>query len=254
MRDDHTPPSPAPHDPADADRPVHQRAWALIPWVVNCSASPAEQSLVAAHVADCEDCRDELAFQRQLHAQMTTGRVPATDTEAALERLTTLMKGGLYGGMHGGIHGDMPGDMPGGLDTQTQAAAPPPDAAPHLPRWTRVLVAAVVVQAVGLAALLGMISERPRSADYQTLTRAEPGSASAVVRLVATPGMTLGELQAMLARSGVVIVDSLADGAAFGLALRPGTTRDAALAALRQSPGVLLAEPIAAPTSAAPKP
>lgn len=227
MRDDPTPPGPEAADAPDTDRPVHQRAWALIPWVVNHSANATERALVAEHVAACEDCRDELAFQRQLHGQMTAGRISATETEAALQRMTAL------------------------IDSEAPAEPPVPDAAPRAPRWTRMLIAAVVVQAVGLAALLGVISERPRPADYQTLSQPEPAHVAAVLRLVPAPNMTLGELQALLARSGVVIVDSPADGVAFGLALRPGTARDAALAALRQAPGVLLAEPIMAPTAAA---
>lgn len=232
MQDDHTPPFPGAHatpevpDAPDADRPVHQRAWGLIPWLVNRSATAAERALVAEHVAGCEDCRDELAFQRQLQAQMGDGRVTAAETEAALQRMASL------------------------IDSEAPTAPQPLDTAPpasHPPRWTRMLVAAVVVQAVGLAALLGMISERPRPADYQTLSHTEPANPAAVLRLVAAPSVTLGDLQALLARSGAVIVDSSADGAAFGLALRPGTARDAALAALRQAPGVLLAEPIVVP-------
>lgn len=224
MQDDHTPPfhnPPGAPEATDADRPVHQRAWALIPWVVNASANATERALVTEHVAGCEDCRDELAFQRQLHAQMAAGRVTGAETEAALKRMSALIDS----------------EAPSGLRATRRT------------RWTRMLVAAVVVQAVGLAALLGMISERPRPADYQTLSHTEPANPAAVLRLVAAPSMALGDLQALLARSGVVIVDSPADGVAFGLALRPGTARDAALAALRQSPGVLLAEPIVVPVA-----
>jgi len=231
MHDEPTPPGPEAADlhlaagatDADADRPVHQRVWALIPWVVNRSASANDRALVAEHVADCEDCRDELAFQRQLQGQMAAGRVSAAETDAGLQRISAL------------------------IDSEAPAAPQAFGAAAPAPRWTRMLVAAVVVQAVGLAALLGVISERPRPADYQTLSHAEPANPAAVLRLVAAPSMTLGDLQALLARTGVVIVDNPADGAAFGLGLRPGTGRDAALAALRQSPGVLLAEPIVGP-------
>ncbi len=235
MQDDPTP--PVPHGPLDldtpnaldvpdTDRPVHQRAWALIPWVVNRSANATQRTLVAEHVAGCEDCRDELAFQRQLHGQMTAGSVSGAETEAALQRMTAL------------------------IDREAPAERRSPDAAPRAQRWTRMLIAAVVVQSVGLAALIGIISERPRPADYQTLSQTEPAHPAAVLRLVAAPGMTLGDLQALLARSGVVIVDSPADSVAFGLALRPGTARDAALTALRQAPGVLLAEPIVVPVGA----
>lgn len=225
-------------NPGGTEPPAHQQAWALIPWVVNCSATEAERAMVADHVAACEDCRDELTFQRLLHAQMNAQMntqmnavaVAPVDTEAALQRISAALNAEMH----------------------SQPAAPPPGLPPRPQRWVRVLAAAVVVQAVGLAALLGVISQRPRPADYQTLSRAEPANAAAVLRLVAAPSMTLGELQALLARSGVAIVETSADGVALGLALQPGTARDTALAALRSAPGVLLAEPVAAPAALRP--
>ena len=42
----------------------HLRAWDLLPWVVNGRATPEQAQWVDAHVATCEDCRAELAWQR----------------------------------------------------------------------------------------------------------------------------------------------------------------------------------------------
>ena len=49
---------------------AHRQTWNLIPWVVNGSATPAERQIAETHLAECVDCRDELAFQSLLHAGM----------------------------------------------------------------------------------------------------------------------------------------------------------------------------------------
>jgi anti-sigma factor RsiW len=46
-------------DSADA----HARTWALIPWLVNGRADPAQRAAAEAHLAQCADCRAELQAQ-----------------------------------------------------------------------------------------------------------------------------------------------------------------------------------------------
>jgi len=212
----------------------HRRAWDLIPWFVNGSATPAERQVVDAHVAACEDCRTELAFQQQVHAGMGGGAMHAPGsvaTEPALQRFWAEA---------------------GARQAQRDAPLRPPARRGNRPaaaaRWPRVLAAAVVVQAIGLAVLGGMLSERPRPADYQTLSRAAPGLPVATLRIVPAPVLRVGELQAVLARSGVQLVETSADGGILGGVLRPdaGVGLDEALQRLRAEPGVLLAEPIVA--------
>ncbi len=215
---------------------THRRAWDQIPWVVNGSADAADRELVQAHAADCADCADELARQSQLHTAMTDSVLPAHDPSASLQRLLSRIDR---------VEGDALGDSPESSASRHRSNS----------RWTRWLAAAVVVQAVGLAALAGALFERPRTADYSVLTRSAEPVAGASIRLVPAASLQIGQLQAVLAQAGLQIVDSHGDGSILSLAPRQGAAPMAvpdSLAVLRATPGVLLAEPIA--TDAAVRP
>lgn len=210
-------------------RGLHRQAWDLIPWVVNGSASDGEVQLVAAHVARCPDCRDELAFHRRLHAGISGDLAEPPSAEKALARLWAGIERA-EGESAGVDHG----------------AAPP--VAPRREGRTRWLAAAVVVQAIGLGALGGAMG-------WQTWARHDPGyetltqpavDTSATIRLVVSPELRLGELRAMLARNGLVVAQTSADGAILGVAVVAGSSssREERLASLRAEAGVLLAEPI----------
>lgn len=243
----------------ESDRSRHRLAWDLMPWVVNGSANEAERRLVAAHLAGCGDCRDEFDFQCQLQRGMAvggaapagqeTGRAaggevdtdadadPAADTDAALQRFWA----------DAAQAGPLPGPArPVGLPGRAAGAPLTEHAAAPAGRWPRLLAAAVVVQAIGLAALAGALWDRPRPADYQTLGRAAAPAPASTLRLVAAPRLQIGELGALLARAGLQVVESSADGAILGLAPRAGGVRSQSdtLALLRADPGVLLAEPV----------
>lgn len=215
-------------DNDDDERTGHRRAWDLIPWVVGGSASAVERRTVEQHAAGCADCRDEIAFHHQLRAGMVAEA--AHDPEPALQRLLARI--------------DQANDT---APVWVSPGSTPPVRGPA---WSRWLAAAVVVQAIGLAALIGVVWERPSSADYQTLSRPpEPpatATAAASIRLVPVPSLALVEFQALLARADVQVVNSSADASIFSLDQRPGTTRTIAetLQVLRAEPGVLLAEPI----------
>lgn len=204
----------------------HRRIWELIPWVVNGSAGAAERQAVEEHLRDCADCRDEYAFQSRLHAGIaaeTTG-AGADDAQAGLRRLLARI--------------------------DADAAATTPGAEPRRFRpGGRALIAAVVVQAIGLALFAALLLQRERSeARYETLTRAPARAIPAAIRLVPAPALTLAELQAMLAAEKLHVVESNAGGSIYGLAfdavVPPGAVA-AAVERLRAHRGVLLAEPIA---------
>jgi len=196
----------------------HRQAWDLIPWVLNGTASEAEQALVQAHLQGCVDCRAEYEFERRLqHGMALDDGPPAMDAERGLRRFWA--------------------DVPA-------ANAP---AAPRRPlqRW---LVAALLVQAVGLATLGTLLGLRGGD-DYQVLSRPEVLPAAASIRIAPAPGLQVGELRALLARSDLQIVQANSDASQMALALAPGARFDRAqaIALLRAEPGILLAEPIGAP-------
>lgn len=220
---------------------AHCQTWDLIPWVVNGTATRSQRERVENHLRDCLDCRNEFALQQQFHAGMCAdaqGRVDS-DPQPALQRLFARLDA---------------------ESASTEIATPFPSAAPRraASRWTGWLAAAVVVQAIGLALLGGVVLGRPVAtgatpddAAYRTLSSGGEVCSDAVIRLVVTPDTTLDAVRRVLGDTQLRIVDGSADTAALALAPRDAArAADAgfvgsALAQLRATPGVVLAEPIA---------
>lgn len=212
---------------SDERSPLHHEFWAMIPWVLNGTADAAQCRRFELHALGCADCREELAFQRLLQTGMRAESVPPHAAEPALQRLLARL--------------DQAREWP---QAESPQAAPPP--AVSGVRWPdrRWLVAAVCLQAVGLTALGTMWWQRPGAAAYETLSRAEVSSAR--IRLVPAPQLSLAELQALLSRAQLSIVETDGSASLLGLAPAPGArlTLAQSLAQLRAEPGVRLAEPL----------
>jgi hypothetical protein len=220
------------HTDLEALRLEHLPVWEAIPWVVNGRATPAQARLVAAHVAQCEDCRAELDLQT--HLQQAMGAAPdavlaapddaaqPADVEAGLQRLLVRLD-----------------------DVPEQQPRPAPVASGR--RLTLALAAAVVVQAVGL----GVLSLRQAPADsaaYRTLSdSAPPAAARATLRVLPDASMTLSEWQATLQALDLHVVQGPNAAGAYALAPTTGmpvrTVTDV-VARLRATPGIRLAEQI----------
>ncbi len=227
--------------------PSHRLTWDLIPWLVNGSASGADRELAEAHLRHCADCRDEFAFQSQVHAGLRV-ESQADDRQArsALQRLYARID-----------LEDEGRDVVGPV----QAMSPRRGNAPPRGAIVRVLTAAVIVQAVGLLVLGAAFWLRgvPVQADtsYATLTRPEPPAPAATIRFVPSPALDLVTLRRMLTDAGLRIVGSNPESTIYTLApivdpaAAPSTPAQRAeqthlaIAHLRGRPGVLLAEPIA---------
>jgi len=218
----------------------HRRAWDLIPWVVNGSAGDDERRLVEQHAKDCADCREEFDFQCQLRDGMAPRSAPSVpDADRAMARFWGRVDAEQTGTMW-----DRLADEAADRST-AQPPSPPARRKPRLTgRWQAALIAAVVVQALGLSTLLGVLWERPRGAEYQVLS--QPQVITSDIRLVPAPGLTLGDLRAMLERHDLELVQGNADATHFALRLRAGAGPSVAEAVqrLRAEPGVLLAEPL----------
>ncbi|HEV8689699.1 MAG TPA: hypothetical protein VGQ91_05340 [Ideonella sp.] len=223
---------------AEALRLEHLPVWEAIPWVVNGRATPSQASLVAGHVAQCEDCRAELDLQRQLQAALEASPVPdgaspepqaegaeEAEVEAGLQRLLAR------------------------LDDAPEQPQPRYASATPGRRLTLALAAAVVVQAVGLGVLgLRLVPADPAAppAVYGTLSESTP-PAHATLRVLPEATMTLAEWQAMLQALGLQVVQGPNAAGAYALAPAPGTAPRApaeAVARLRATPGIRLAEQI----------
>lgn len=208
----------------------HRETWALLPWLANGSATPAQRERAQAHLRGCADCRAELAREQRLAQAMERPAAPAPDLERGLQSLMRR------------------------LDVEDQAAALPG-------RW-RLLTGARLglsaVAALGLAELLlvGAVAlwwfngTAPATADaapYRTLTQSKPAASDdAQWRVVFQEQRTLAELQGLLRTHGLSIVAGPSEAGVFTLAATVPQAADAdALAArLRQSPLVRFAEAV----------
>jgi hypothetical protein len=123
---------------------------------------------------------------------------------------------------------------------------------PRHARMMRILAAAAIVQAIGLAALGGWALERNRYADesaYRTLSTPVASVPEATIRFVPSPELSVGQLQRLLADNELRVAHANEGGTIFALAPTtpahsPASTREV-IARLRATSGVLLAEPIA---------
>jgi hypothetical protein len=167
---------------------AHRRAWDLIPWIVNDSAPESERQAVQAHLESCADCRQELEFQRQLQAAMAQQDAPEIDARDSWQRLRSR------------------------LDTPARPAVAVRSGQRRARRAGKAgmpwLIAAMVVQAIGLGALGAAWWSRPSApasvppgyaAVYRTLSAPETAAPAATIRVVFAPEVTIAQLQAMLA-------------------------------------------------------
>jgi hypothetical protein len=166
---------------------AHRQAWDLIPWIVNGSAPAAELLAVQAHLEGCADCRQELEFQRQLQAAMAIPSSVEVDMRDSWQRLRSR------------------------LDV---AARPEAVARTGQRRvraggkaWMPWLVAAMVVQSIGLGALGAAWWSRPTLPGsmpasavgaYRTLSAPEASVQPATIRVVFAPDVTVAQVQRML--------------------------------------------------------
>lgn len=211
----------------DERQRVHHEVWQAIPWLVNGTASIEDRRLATSHLSACTDCRDEFALQaaicRGLDADM-----PASPDAAAAASFARLLE-----------RIDNEAELDTGSAPARRGVAE---------RWLPGLVAAVVVQAIGLAALAAFVLARAPVAPasvYTTLSAPAERDASAAIRLVPTPELSVGALQRLLAEHGLRIVDGNAERPIYALAPTRDIDLAATLASLRARAEVRLAEPIA---------
>jgi hypothetical protein len=219
---------------------LHRQAWDLIPWVINGTATPSECLAVEAHLQGCQDCREELEFQRRVQTAMARQSTPELDMSSAWQSLRARL----------------------------DEAAQPQAEAPRARRlgagrgWMPWVLAAMVVEAVGLGALGTAVLWRPAphaaamtttamttpAAAYRTLAAPEGAPQSATIRVVFSSTMTLAQLQALLSAARLQVVAGPGVGAdVWSVGPTPDSNRAATLAALgrlRASPEVRLAEPV----------
>jgi hypothetical protein len=221
----------------------HDDAWHLLPWFVNGSLRREVHSDLDAHLAACADCRSEVALQMKVRDSLSREDVRQASTQSSFDQLWARIE----------AQGDAADDTHAPADLPVIPAAKPRSArAAGMPRW---LVAAVVVQAVGLVTLGWFtLNNSPRvAANYQTLSSPATSVERGRIRAVFAPDLELRELQALLASAELTIVAGPTESGVYTLApTKEKADIDAALAGLRRNATVRFAEPIGNPRTAEP--
>ncbi len=243
------------------DSSIHRQAWDLIPWIVNGTADAPDRAAIETHLSQCEQCREELQFQRTLRATMTAEpTVTASEVDAgdSWERLRVrLDRDALPTCDESPVGASESVGTSGSVDAaESRVALPGVNASSRWPRsgWTAGWVAAAALEAVALGALGMAIWSKSRPPEpaawapaYRTLSDLQTVPAAATIRVVLDARTTLAQLQALLERSGLQIVSGPSPAGVWSLAPSSASGRsatEAALRSLRADPLVRFAEPL----------
>jgi hypothetical protein len=210
-----------------------EEAARLLPWYVTMRLNAEDTQRVAGHLKRCAICREDVTRERGLRALLKSDSALAYAPQPGLAKTLTRV---------------------GELERRTPPTAPAPRAAARTRRFPALhwLSAAALVQGVVLGAMgtsllhhSGQPDPRPR---YATLSSAPaPVAPGSRIRVVFPPSMSLGALQAVLARNGLTVVHGPSDAGTYTLAFndsRAAAERlNPTIAALRRDPRVMFAEP-----------
>jgi anti-sigma factor RsiW len=208
----------------------HKHTWDLIPWLINGTATDNDRHAAERHMTGCQACREELDTQRYLLQAMRIPQAVEMMPHGSLQKLWERIDA---------------------EPVDAETAATPELHSTHPSRLTGWLAAAVVLQAALLGvlsmALLGTSHDADEPAEYRTVSAQSEVARAPSVRAVFSPSLTLGELQALLERTRLRIVNGPSPDGVYTLATLAATAdAQQALLALRAHPGVQFAEPIAA--------
>jgi hypothetical protein len=203
----------------------HTDAWDLIPWVVNGRATAEQGARFERHAEQCADCRAELHAQRALMQAMQTRPAVASMPHASLQKLWTR------------------------IDGEPAPQSFPTSVPRRWPGQSGWLAAAVVVQTVLLGVLsIVLLNSRDAATDqgtYRTVSSPAATADAPAVRAVFAPDTRLGELQALLDRAHLHIVNGPTAEGVLTLALAsPADDAAQALAMLRADAHARFVEPI----------
>lgn len=194
------------------------RAWEAMPWVLQHSATQEQNEWLTHHLAHCEACRAEFAQQSRLRLAMSLPSDIPVDAEAGLQRLL------------------------GRLDAPVPQERPIRSRSGHW--FTRALVAAVLLQAIGIGALGLKLWSTGESPSYRTLSQESAPVAAGAIRVVPDASMTLNDWNTLLRGLQLQVVGGPNDVGAYTLAPTSATSTANTLQRLRAARGVRFAEPV----------
>jgi len=194
----------------------HDTVQQLLPWHVNGTLAADETARVEAHLAECEDCRHDLACERELAREVAllpldidegwqamAMRLPDARESDRARRVPLFSRSGPVGWAVGGA-----------------------------------LAASVVLS----VAVVGLQRPPTPAQTYRTLGSSAAGAPGQVVVLF-RPDTPEQQMRTILAAQGARVVDGPTAAGAYVLHIDGPSATDA-INALRQSSDVVLAEPI----------
>jgi len=194
----------------------HDTVQQLLPWHVNGTLAADETARVEAHLAECEDCRHDLACERELAREVAllpldidegwqalAMRLPDTRASDTARRVPLFSRSGPVGWAVGGA-----------------------------------LAASVVLS----VAIVGLQRPAAPAQTYRTLG-SPAAAASGQVVVLFRPDTPEQQMRTLLAAQGARVVDGPTAAGAYVLHIEGPSATDA-INALRQSSDVVLAEPI----------
>jgi len=196
------------------------RAWEAMPWVLQDSAPPEQGAWLNQHLAGCEACREEFAQQSRLRLALSLPTDIPLDADAGLKRLM------------------------GRIDAE-QAEQAQPHA--RTGTWfTRALVAAVLVQALGIGVLGVKLWSEDAVQSYRTLSQPTVASMPGAIHVVPDATMKLADWNTLLHSLQLQVVGGPNDVGAYTVVPAHATGGNDVLQQLRTAHGIRLAEPATA--------
>ena len=194
-------------------RDAHEQAQMLLPWRVNGTLEPGEAALFEAHLAECDECREDLAANlalRRLYSDLPAERDPPPpavlgDRQARPGQVSwALLRRGIGSG------------------------------------WGR--AAQLAVAAAAAVALVVVVTPSPREGEYGLLGTDDAGPTGNAIVLF-SPDTAERDLRAALDAVGARLVDGPTASGAYVVQVS-ADGRAEALERLRDLPQVVLAEPV----------
>jgi len=216
---------------------THAEAWAMLPWLANGRLHASDREWVEAHVAQCDECRGELDAQRKIATHIHQDNIrrdasPETGSEEqrSFNKLWARIEASEAAAPAAGV-------VAGGPVSRTS----------HTVRW---LVAAVVVQGIGLA-LFGFNALQGDSNRFVTVADAPTERLNApAVRLVFAADASMADINTLLTHQGLSIVSGPGTSGNFTAelsadAVASGASADSVAAVISKDPNVTFAQPVA---------
>lgn len=209
----------------------HRQTHELLPWFLNGTLDESETAQVKAHLAQCAECREELAFEQRIGAEMPECP-PALDAETGWAAMLHRLK------------------APSAPASETPAPASDGNVVAFRSRaFLRRSVPlgwAVAAQAAAIVLMVGIYHVRtpnsPSEAEYHTLaspSASGPGNMLAMFR----PDLREADLRRILLANRAELVGGPNVSGAYLLRVDPKTI-DATLSRMRLDPQVTMAQPI----------